>query len=300
MPNTISAGLKRDIIIESALTAFTEAIAPLALFSTQFDDLSLQGTDIVQVPYYPLETAASQDFNGTYTFDASDTSVRPVTIDKRKYQSLSYTSSEFRRQPNFDPVKLGQMKGQKLAEDVLADIWSIITAANYGAAGFTGAASTFDVDDVIDKEAALNALNWPRQNRGVIVGPTYIAELKKDINTDGGAATFARDANGEMSTFPSMHGFSFSDTNLIPANGENLVGMFVYPSAILVGFSPIEPTPEVRQNLTRYDKAKNEAGMTIEYREWGVPGTDTTNAVLEVNYGYAVGEAAAISRMVSA
>lgn len=300
--NAVAAALQLDLILQSALMAFKQTLMPLAMFSTAFYDEPLQGTNIIQVPYYPIETNASIDFNGTYQFpNGTDTQSKPLTINKRKYQPMSYTSDELRRQPRFDPERLGMLKGLKLAEDVLVDVLSLVTNANFGAAVFTGAAATFDVSSVIDLEATLTAAKWPLLGRGVIVKPTYMAGLKKDMNTNGGIATFGRDSNGAVATFPNLSGFSFADSNIIPANGENLTGMAVYRSAILVGFSPIQPTPEVASRLTQYETVTDpDTGITLEYRAWGDADTDTSKRTIEVNYGFAKGEAAALGRIVSA
>lgn len=300
--NSIDSDLQLDVVLDSAMEAFKQLLTPLALFSIAFSDVALKGTDKMQVPYYPLETATSKDFTGTYEFDAgTDTQAKEITIDKRKYQPLSFTSAELRRQPKFDPEVLGRLKGQKLAEDVLTDIWSLITAANFGAAAFTGVASTFDVDDVIDLEVLVETAKWPANGRGLITKPSYVGELKKDINANGGMATFNRDVNGSMRAFPSIASFSLGLSNVIPANAENLVGFLVYRSAILIGFSPIEPAPEVMKQLNDYRVVSDDdIGISLEYREWGDPDTDTAKRTIEVNYGKAVGEAAALLRMVSA
>ncbi len=300
--NTIDSDLQLDLVLDAAMEAFKEMLTPLAMFSTVFRDIPLQGTDKVVVPYYALETAASKDFNGTYLFDGTATSSRELTIDKRKYQSLAFTSAELARQPHFDPERLGRLKGQKLAEDVLVDIWSIITAANYGAAIFTGAAADFDVDDVIDIETTLTeTYKWPMMGRGMILKPSYIGGLKKDMNANGGFATFNRDSNGNLLTFPSLQGFSFAPANVIPANGENLRGFAVFPSAMLVGFSPIQPAPAVMDRLNDYRiVSDDDVGISLEYREWGDADTDTEKRTIEVNYGRAFGEQAALKRIVSA
>ncbi len=239
--NAIAAGLQQDLILDSALMAFQEILMPLALFSTAFYDVPLKGTDIVRVPYYPIETAASIDYNGSYTFpNGTDTQSKPVTINKRKYQPLSFTSSELRRQPKFDPEILGRLKGVKLAEDILQDVMSIITLANFSAAVFTGGASDLTVDDVIDLGATASGLKWPANGRGIVVGPTYTAGVQKDLVANKGISTFGKDPAGNVMAFPGLAGFSWSTTNIIPDNAENLVGFMTFRSAVLVAFSPIE------------------------------------------------------------
>lgn len=300
--NTIAAALQQDLILDSALIAFKEILMPLAMFSTAFYDLPLQGTDTIQVPYYPLETAASHDFNGTYLFpDGTNTQSKPVVINKRKYQPLSFTSAELRRQPHFDPELLGMLKGRKLAEDILQDIMSLVTVANYGAAVFTGAASALTVDDIIDLGAVVQGLKWPQTGRGMILGPTYVAGIQKDMVANKGFSTFEKDPAGTIVNFPSLAGFSIASTNIIPGNAINLIGMIVYRSAILVGFSPIAPTPNVAQRLARYEIVTDpDTSLSLEYREWGDADEDTDKRIIECNYGYGLGELAALRPMVSA
>ncbi len=300
--NAIDSDLQLDVVLESAMEAFKEALTPLALFCIAFQDVALKGTNKMQVPYYPLETAASKDYDGSYKFDVgTDTQAKEVTINKRKYQSLAWTSEERRRQPKFDPETLGRIKGLKLAEDILTDIWSLFTVANYGAAAFTGGAADFDVDDVIDLEVVVETAKWPASGRGLLLKPAYVGGLKKDMNANGGMATFARDSNGNLTNFPGLHSFAFATSNVIPANAINLIGAAVYRSAMLVGFAPIEPDPAVMAQLNDYRiQSDDDIGISLEFREWGDADSDTAKRTIEVNYGYARGEAAAAKLLVSA
>ena len=55
------------------------------------------------------------------------------------------------------------------------------------------------------------------------------------------------------------------------------------------------------QDATRYEIVTDEAtGISIEFRQWGDPDSDQTRMIIEANYGFAKGEAAAINRLVSA
>lgn len=300
MANTIDSELQLNTVLESALTGFKKKIIALKGFSTVFKSVVLEGTNKVLVPYYPLETAASTDFNGTYTFGNTDTQGKEVTINKRKYQSLKRTSDEYNRQPAFDPEKFGQMKGEKLAEDVFADILSVVTNAKYGAAAVIQPALGFDIADIIKLREACNAAEWPKVGRSLILDSAYDAALLGDNNvrfaTNLGDNSAIRE--GEVGR---ILGFDYFNTELIPDNGENLVGMAIYSSAILVAFSPIEPEPSVMDRLTAYEMVTDpETGLTLEYRQWGDPETDSGKYVIECNYGYGVGETAAIKRITSA
>lgn len=301
MATTISSELKLNVVLDSALVALRESLLPLNSFSTVYNSVPLQGTDKISVPFFPLATDATSDFNGTYAFnDSNAINSREVTVNKRKYQALSFTSSELARQPYFNPEQLGFLKGRKLAEDILRDILSVVTLANYGAAIHTGAASTFDSDDLITIKTALDQAKWPKTSRTVILDNAYEGALLKDASIKNASAVGSASAI-QQGQLPQIAGFNVVGTNLIPGNSQNLVGMVALPEAILVAFSPVAPSPGVRNNLTAYETAVDpETGLTIEYRSWGDPDTDTEKSVIEVNYGFAAGHAAALKRIVSA
>jgi hypothetical protein len=301
----LAAGLQVTEILDAALLAFKRTIIPIRIFSTAWrkGQAPLQKGKTMSVPYYPLETNASTDFvaaNGyVFTGAGPNASTKDVTVDKRKYQPLVTTSEELARY-NFDPVKLGEMKGNKLAIDVVTDILSTVTLANYGAAAFTGLSSTFDADDVADIQLVCNQANWPRPQRSLVISESYNTALVKDNAIQAVYASGTTDPlyEGRM---PRLHGFDTIPSNEIPANAQNLVGFAAYPSALLVGFSPIQPAEAVMKMLTAYEVVEDpETGIFIEYRAWGDPNMDQQREVIEVNYGYAVGEAAALKRMVSA
>ena len=296
--NNIDIALKRAVILKSAMVAFKARLISLGLFSTVFRDVPLEGNDDVEVPYYPLATAASKDYDGSYKFDNGDLQSKKVTVNRRKYQSLTYTSSEKARQPHFDPEQLGRLKGAKLAEDVLKDILSCVTAANFGAPAVTADASAFDADDVIDLETACDEADWPDSMRGLIIKSAYIGNMKKNIIAAGGEGNLG--FSPVVQNLPDLFGFKLSKFNRMPHNAEKLAGFAVYPSAVLVALSPINPSPEVRRVLSAYETYTDpETGLTLEYRSWGDADTDSSKAIIECNYGFAKGETAALKRICS-
>lgn len=308
--NTIDAELNLNAFLDAAITAFKRAIMPLTMFASTFRNVQLRGTDKAEVTYYPLDTAAAKDFDTTdgYVFDEdTNTAHREIVIDKRKYKSLGITGRDFARIPLLNAEKLGALKGEKLAFDIIKDILSLVTAANFGAAIFTGAASGFDSDDIIDIRTAINGLTdggdpapWPETGRGLMVNPTYDGALLKD-NAFKAAYSIGTDQVIRTGLLPNIFGFEYAQSAAIPANGENLVGFAAYMSAILVAFSPIEPPPSVAKLLVDYRIVTDpDTGISFEYRQWGDPDHDMDKRVIECNYGRNKGEAKAIKRFVSA
>lgn len=293
----ISSDLQVTIVLDAALLAFRRSLLPLRKFSIGFrrDQAPLMRGDKMRVPYYPLETGASKDFNGTYAFEQGTADDREVTVNKRKYQPLLITSAEMSRN-NFDPEELGRQKGAKLAQDVVADVLSLVTVANYGAHVFSGAASTFDSSDVADIQLAAKRANWP--DGGILaLDHAYTTSLLKDADIKQVNHSDTVDPLRE-GLLPRLSGFDVVGSNEIPLNGENLIGFAAHSSAILVGFSPVTPAPSVLAALTDYRVIVDpETGIILEYRSWGDPGTDAHKEVIECNYGYAVGEASALLRL---
>lgn len=383
-PDTIDivGALNMDVILDSALMAFKRPILPLKMFSTVFANVQLKGTDYIDVPYYPLQGIASKDFNGTYDFATgagAKLDMRRIGGPgnwKRKYQPMAMTSAQVARLPALSAEKIGALKGEKLALDVIQDILSVVTAANFPSVAFTGAASTFDGDDVVDIRTACGknttgvgsvangvttngsatatsatadfsfsdigsaisgtgipasttiagvtngttitlsanatadgtgitftlarpTIPWPETGRGLLVNPDYDGALFKDANfrrdyTVAEGAVMVKEAQ-----LPRIYGFEFGQSAAIPTNGENLVGMATYQSAILTAFSPIEPADGGR--IVDYRIVTDpDTDISIEYRKWFSPDTDTLKEVIECNYTYSYGERLALKRMKSA
>jgi len=298
--NTISADLKRVAILQETIRAFATRVLPLRLFSTVFSNTPLAGTDEVVVPYFPLQTAASTDWNPANGYEfagATNSSSKKITVNKRKYQPLDYSSNDFRRQPFFDAVRLGSMNAGKLAVDCLTDILSVVTLANFGVAVKHMPAAGFTSDDVVDIQAAADDAHWPDSGRGLFVSREVKSALQKDpsykLALNLGGTEVVRDGK-----LPELSGFSFGWMPSFPANGENLIGFAAFSSAILAAFSPVAPAPGVRANLVAYEVVTDPAtGISLNYRHWGSPEADVDREVVEVAYGFLPGEAAALLRL---
>ena len=386
MSNTIASELQLTEVLDSALTAFRRAILPLKQFATAFEDVQLKGNDKMAIPYYGLATSdsASRAPNGSYKALAGNTTtgVREITIDKNKVQALSFTSTERARQPRFDPVKHGQLKGEKLAYDIIADVFSQVRHSVYNGTTISPVtAANFDENEVAD--LAMHAMNayWPEQGRSLTLSPAFHFNLLKQtqiidasksadpqafrtamirqilgfeeigtagLPTNNGTAfavlgeadddTFTAAAhglqNGDRVIFPALSGgtgltaatvayfvidaaentFKVSAT----AGGaavnfttdvtvgstvrryENILGVAAVPSAILVGFAPVEPAKAVRQQLSDYRIVKDSySDIVLEYKEIGYADTDEVVQVIECHYGYGLGEAAAMKLITS-
>ncbi|MDR3406372.1 MAG: hypothetical protein P4L99_28060 [Chthoniobacter sp.] len=298
------SALKLDEILNgAAITALKRKLLPLLALSTVFRDVVLKGTDIVQVPFVPLQQTASLDFDQDVGYEDGDGTIltRPITVNKRKYQPIAVTSRQLAREPILMLEELIVKKVEQLAEDIITDIFSLVTLANYGAAAVTLTPASWDSDTINEllRKAANDAM-WPESGRALVVNTAVDAALLSDTSVKAAYAygdnTVVRDGK-----LPRIFGFDYAAAPVFPGNGENLIGFAALRYAILTAFAPIQPSKAVRSVMIDYRTGTDtDTGLTLEYRNFGTAYGDKELHIVECNYGYGLGDPAQLLRAVSA
>lgn len=293
-----TTGIQDDIIARSVLQGYTQTIAPLAAFATDFSDSAANPGDRVSVPRLnsAIDAALDKSVGGAYTIQDIDSDAVEVVLSNHKYVSMGADDIEVENSSALVLERYGVRKGNLLAKTVLQDIWSEITLANFGAASFTGLASTFDEDDVADVAEDCDGADWNPDDRYLVLSPAYITALRK--------AGAIKDTSGygynaiQSGDIPMLHGFKIIMSNVIPANGENLVGFATDGNGIASAFRYV--APQAGNKYTRAESLVGEGGQTLGLREWYSEDFGNRRIVVETNYGYETGIAAGIKRLVSA
>jgi len=301
MANTGFSDLYGTIIGESAIRVFQKVLKPLSAFSTDFSgELGNRNQSIV-VPLTtdPDDDTGSADKTAGNAYVIQDTTLDETTVSlsKHKYISWFLTDNDADSSRFLSIENVGMEKGQNLAIAVFNDILSQVTAANYGAAAFTGAASTFDHDDVIDLQTSCDSANWPDMNRNLLLTPAYYNALFKDAVTGADVYGSALLARGEV---PELAGFAMHKTVAIPGNSQNLVGFAARPNAMAIVNRYLAPAGGGRAGSIYRSFTHPETGLTIGYREFYDDAIGARKAILECWYGYNTGNTAALKRLVSA
>jgi hypothetical protein len=285
------------------MRAFKRRLVSLNVFSATYRNVPLLGTDKVVVPYYELDTTTSNTFLAATGYEFNhDTSTgsREVTIDKRKYKPLTFSSSELMRQPYFSPPTSMMLMAEQLGVDVWLDVLSLITDDNYpNVPVFENEPGNMDVDSVIDIAKKCDDADWPEVGRALVLGTGHKAALLKDDSVKhylniGSTDPVRNGATGRLG------GFELFYSPRIPTNNEDLAGFACMQSAALVVTAPVAPAPGVRQSLLSYDLVVDpETGIAFEYRYWGEAQMDKDREIVECNYGYAKGNSDALRRITS-
>jgi hypothetical protein len=304
MAAIIDSNLKRQAVLSEIVRALKPRLSMIRAFAYKVSEtpVRLEGTNVVAVPYIPLESAASTDWNAANGYVAGDgtVSAKPITVNKRKYQSLGYSSQDVRDQPGLLTDEIMAQKVFKLVADVSDDIASSITSANFGAAAYTGSAASMAMSVVATLQQAAIEAEFPEGSRSLVLNPAYHAKLITDSGVIGSMNYGSPDAV-RTGTVPDLLGFRYYGGAKVPANAQNLVGFIAVPSAIGIAMAPVAPAAGVRDQLTAYEQYMDEdQTFILTYREWGNPALDTVQSIIECAYGFGVIESAGLKRIVSA
>ena len=296
MANTINSGLQNNIISQSALEQFTSILAPLGAFAASFNDEAAQKGKTINIPTLS-NTSSAADFSGTYTAQDTTYGTTTITLDGHKFVTWHITDTEGSQSSAVELQRFGYQKGGDLAKAVFQDILSELTTAIYSTEIVVTAAN-FDADEVADlREDGLDANLYPDQC-ALVLDNAYFTSLLKDTDISH-AMNYGSAEVIQGGRIPSLFGIKgLYESNSIPGNSENLTGFYAHPSALAVAMRYLEPLNSGEYISARrlFDEA---SGMVMGYREFYDTSTGTQTAVLECVYGYKVGVAGNLIRIVS-
>lgn len=299
MPTNTLTGWNDDILSNAVLDGFLAVLAPLLAFSTSFGADAAKKGEKVSVLRIGSQSAPTEKTNANeYVIHDSAADSVEIALNKHFYESVGIYDIEKANSSVLDLEKFGRSKGHALAKKVVQDILGHVTAARFGAAVFTGAASGFDSDDVIDIRTACTAAEMPGMDRSLILDDSYIGALLKDTAVKNSASFGSSEAIRE-GVIGRLSGFDVVESTVIPANGENLVGIAAHPSGLAVAMRYL--APQEGHTYSAVGAITDEkTGITIGFRDGYDQKAGMKFRIWEALYGYELGIAAGIKRIVSA
>ncbi len=275
------------------LDALLTAKLPVMNFFTDFSsDISDYGNAVTT--RYPNALVAQNFLAGKSAIDAN-TVARTITLDKYIGVPIQFSDTEV----SFSDFKLSEMFVKPavtaLFENVMASVFSMVTAANYASANVLPAAS-FNTNGVARIGRIQTVNKVPLGNRHMIVAPTYAEVLKTDPAV---AAAYAYGSPETIRTgrIPQVGGYEIHEWNgTIPTNSENLAGIAFAPQAVLLAARP----PALPRNW--YGEVRNvtdpESGLTIQIRDYYDGNQQKTEWCFI--YGNQIGNPGNLTRLTSA
>ena len=322
--NSIDAGLQRQVIFTDFIEEYAITLLPFETFCKKYDNVPLEGTDEVDVPFYPRSSATAQSWDpatgyAAGSFSGTTLNTRPIkvgatatadsgsnaaagTAKDRKWVGLQFSSNELRRQPYENWEQHAKLQANVLAVAITSDVISrVVCAANFGASAKAVAASLFTPGDIADLTETANGLYWPTFGRWLVLDHTYLTPLLKDAtfkqylsygSTDPIRKAQIKEAYGfeNILIVPNL-------SNYAPA-GETLKGWINHESGVLLATAPVMPTEDVMALLSRYDLIAHPSNnMVLEHRRFADLTLDLSKWTVECSYGAEKGRASSLQRI---
>jgi len=296
MPNTLT-NVKDIKVAQRALMPFMANLLPVTAFSTDFSPMPADKLDTVRVPLVGAPSTSS-DFAGDYSANADSTvTVVPITLNRHKYKTVHVTARESAETSLNALEALVEAAAQQLAQDVLVDIFSCITLANFGAPGITALAATaFDYKKVLSLREACGNAKMPPNPRSLVLDSGYYTNMLAD---DVVAKSFNLNLNAPAVTegmVKRIAGFNLHETTLIPSDhAEKLVGFAAHSSAVAVAMRYLQPVADYQESGAVTDPV---TGMTFGYLRFTDTRANKIFVTLECLYGFAPAKTDALKRIV--
>ena len=308
------AGMTFVNIATKAFNVFKQRVIPLYAFTTDFSaDVASQGTQVT-TRIVPASSAA-QDLQNSYTGNraaaAADTTTEAVTVTLNQQPIVGF---------NMTDEEAGQIgagvwqdtrqnlitnKINMLADFVLDYVFRLIINANFSNVAFTGAASTYDIDDVVDIGTTLSTANWPMGTLPVymVLQSAYFDALKKDNAVqDLSASGIPVQMQGDAA-LRKLDDFILIKAPTLPPAGtptsEHLTGFVARPEAIAIAMRPVES--QAADKLMWYQTLVDpDSGLSLVYRAWYDAGYGKVYHTFETLFGAAKAYTTALQRIRSA
>ena len=301
MSNTL-AGINLQVVAQDSLTTLLAEFPLIQKFTTNFSGEIANRGESVTTRIAQTVTAGDVGSSGYQVTDVTS-EAKTITLNKHKAFVMGFGDGEVAK-GGYDVLRRTFMRpaAHSVAKAVLADIFALTTAANFGTVGssgvgYTGTAAAFDADAVADLAQHLTDKDNPMDGRIVIVKPSLFTALSKDVDIK---AQYASGTNAPISEnlLPRIHGFEINQYSALPDAGvTNQKGIFCTPEALLIATRlPATPSNWYGNVATATDDA---SGLSIQLREWYDGDAGQQKIAMTILYGVAVGNPNALGRIIA-
>ena len=188
-----------------------------------------------------------------------------MTLDQHKHFTMAFTDLEIAKGGmNMLERTFVRPATHAVINSMVDALMALVVSSEFGNVA-TVAAADFGADDVATLAGDLTTLNVPKDERALIIKPSYYASLAKDNAVQASYAT-TLDASLRNHSVPRVHGFNVYEYSDIPSNSQNLEGFACGPEALLIAARQ----PAIPQNWSGAVESVTDpdSGLTIQLRSW--------------------------------
>ena len=296
--STISASLSDSIIAKKAIEAFTAELAPLRAFSTDFSDETATKGATVQVAI-PANITAGTTENAYETEDSGALGVASVPLTSYAKATVGITDKQFMNSSAARLEAFAVQQAKAVARKIIADAWALIINATF-TQKVTKALASLTTADIRAMKVLQDKADVSRTDRSLILNADAYDKVAGDTTiTIANAMFYGGTEVVREGMIPRLLGYDVHMSNIVPANGENLIGFAVHPSALAIAIRtlvPQEPSEYLESRVVR-DEA---SGIGLGYRRHYSAAKGTHFCTFEAIYGAVAAVPAGICRLVTA
>ncbi len=286
MATTINSNLNDDIIAKDGLEAFVDALAPLAMFSTDYSKEAKAAGAAIQVPLIGGITASTTE--NDYETETGSMSAVTVTLNGYAKATVGLSDRQFAECSSASLKKFARQLGASVAGKVIEGIFSKITKTNFPT-NITPVAGQSMQKLLLQAREAFGTAKVPLGDRAYFPTASAFMALAEDPTVQVasalayGGTEFVRDG-----VIPRLLGFNIFESTVMPTSSAAPNGFVIHPSALAVAMRPVIPSDQkgVLEHRTVNDP---QTGMTLSYRRHYSAATGKHFLTFEVYYGSAVG-----------
>jgi hypothetical protein len=262
MANSLN-GINLAAIAQSVLDNLSAAHTPVSAFTTDFSsEIADQGESITT----RIATAVSaSDAASGYSATDVTSSAKTVTLNQHKHFTMAFTDLEIAKGGmNMLERTFVRPATHAVINSMVDALMALVKNNEFGNVS-TVTAANFGADDVATLAGDLTTLNVPKDDRALIIKPSYYASLAQDNAIQASYASTLDDSLRNHSV-PRVHGFNVYEYSDIPSNSENLEGFACGPEALLIAARQ----PAIPQNWAGAVESVTDpdSGLTIQLRSW--------------------------------
>lgn len=286
-------------IAQTFVEALSEHLEPLNAFAIQTEMTGKEENDVSKVTVYNnMGDAVTFNESSQNYEDEQGEAVTFVDVTLNTHRKHTFSLQDKKRK-RVDIDKLVSLQAQAVARTVIKDIYATILVANFTNSLVVGAATAMDSDKFSDFWSEAETLLWAEEPRYSVQKSTYMANLLKDNDLKNA------DASGDTgllrkAKFSEVNGFQPISSQLMPTNGENLVGIITNGSPIAVGFAPVPVDDGGADNGVSSFMVSAPGGLTISMRSHYDPATGKRFWTAEFWFGQSVVQDDGLVRLTSA
>ena len=240
------------------------------------------------------------DLSSGYTAADVTSTAKTITLSNFKGPVFQFTDLEVSKAGDLSWLEQIFMAPavESIRNVVMDDLLALVVAATFNSpTAETITAANFDADEIADLAADLSAVKVPKNERGIILPPSYFASIQKDAIVQDASSYGSPDAIREHKV-QRVHGFTLYEYSDIPTNSENLAAIALHPSSLLLAAR--QPATPEDPGLLVENVEDPVTGLPLQFRAWYDANNGVYKFSIGVLYGVAAGNTTALKRITSA